>query len=224
MNKVIAIDGPSGSGKSTIAGLLGKRLGFLHVDSGALYRIMTLAAMHAGIDCDDADAVAALSNNVRVEFVPRNGKVAYLFEGVEPGDAIRTPEINARVSPVSKVPEVRKVVTDWLRGMRALGDIVVEGRDIGSVVFPDSPARFYLDASAEARARRRHLEEVQKGIAVQDEAAVKASLLNRDKIDSSRKTAPLKVADGAVVIDSTDLTIDEVLAAVLAHLPADYME
>ena len=106
--------------------------------------------------------------------------------------------------------------------MRALGDIVVEGRDIGSVVFPDSPARFYLNASAEARARRRHLEEVQKGIATQDEAAVKASLLNRDRIDSSRKTAPLKVADGAVVIDSTDLTIDEVLAAVLDHLPADY--
>ena len=224
MNKVIAIDGPSGSGKSTIAGLLGKRLGFLHVDSGALYRIMTLAAMHAGIDCDDADAVAALADKVKVEFAPRNGKVAYLFGGEEPGDAIRTPEINARVSPVSKVPEVRRVVTDWLRGMRSLGDIVVEGRDIGSVVFPDSPARFYLDASAEARARRRHLEEVQKGIAVQDEAAVKASLLNRDKIDSSRKTAPLKVADGAVVIDSTDMTIDEVLSAVLAHLPADYLK
>ncbi len=223
MNRVIAIDGPSGSGKSTIAGLIGRKLGFLHVDSGALYRIMTLAAMRAGIDCEDADAVAALADKVKVEFVPRNGKVAYLFDGEEPGDAIRTPEINARVSPVSKVPEVRKVVTDWLRGMRALGDIVVEGRDIGSVVFPDSPARFYLNASAEARARRRHLEEVQKGIAVQDEAAVKASLLNRDKIDSSRKTAPLKVADGAVVIDSTDLTIDEVLAAVLAHLPADYL-
>ena len=223
MNKVIAIDGPSGSGKSTIARLLGKRLGFLHVDSGALYRIMTLAAFRAGIDCNDEKAVAALAGRVKVEFVPRDGKVAYLFDGAEPGDAIRTPEINAHVSPVSKVPEVRAVVTGWLRAMRALGDIVVEGRDIGSVVFPDSPARFYLDASAEARARRRHLEEVQKGIATQDEAAVKASLLNRDRIDSSRKTAPLKVADGAVVIDSTELTIDAVLAAVLDHLPADYL-
>lgn len=224
MNKVIAIDGPSGSGKSTISGLLGRRLGFLHVDSGALYRIMTLAAIRAGVNCDDAAAVAALAEKVKVDFVPRDGKVTYLFEGEEPGDAIRTPEINARVSPVSKVPEVRKVVTGWLRGMRALGDIVVEGRDIGSVVFPDAPARFYLDASAEARAHRRHLEEVQKGIAVQDEAAVKASLLNRDKIDSSRKTAPLKVADGAVIIDSTELTIEEVLDAVLAHLPADYLK
>ena len=221
-NKVIAIDGPSGSGKSTIARLLGQKLGFLHVDSGALYRIMTLAALRQGVDCNDEQAVAALARQVKVDFVPRDGRVAYLIDGAEPGDAIRTPEINANVSPVSKVPEVRTVVTDWLRGMRALGDIVVEGRDIGSVVFPDTPARFYLDASAEARARRRHLEEVQKGIATQDEAAVKASLLNRDRIDSSRKTAPLKVADGAVVIDSTDLTIDEVLAAVLDHLPADY--
>ena len=222
MNKVIAIDGPSGSGKSTMARLLGQKLGFLHVDSGALYRIMTLAALHAGIDCNDEKAVAELSGKVKVEFVPRDGKVAYLFEGEEPGEAIRTAEINANVSPVSKVPEVRKVVTDWLRAMRSIGDIVVEGRDIGSVVFPDSPARFYLNASAEARAHRRHLEEIQKGIATQDEAAVKASLLNRDKIDSSRKTAPLKVADGAVVIDSTDLTIDEVLAAILDNLPAEY--
>jgi len=221
-NKVIAIDGPSGSGKSTIARLLGQKLGFLHVDSGALYRIMTLVALRQGVDCNDEKAVAALASQVKVDFVPRDGRVACLVDGAEPGDAIRTPEINANVSPVSKVPEVRTVVTDWLRGMRTLGNLAVEGRDIGSVVFPDSPARFYLNASAEARARRRHLEEVQKGIATQDEAAVKASLLNRDRIDSSRKTAPLKVADGAVVIDSTELTIDEVLAAVIEHLPADY--
>ena len=111
MNKVIAIDGPSGSGKSTMARLLGQKLGFLHVDSGALYRIMTLAALHAGIDCNDEKAVAELSGKVKVEFVPRDGKVAYLFEGKEPGEAIRTAEINANVSPVSKVPEVRKVAT-----------------------------------------------------------------------------------------------------------------
>lgn len=219
MNRVIAIDGPSGSGKSTIARLLGEKLGFLHVDSGALYRIMTLAALRAGIDCNDESAVAALARDVKVDFVPKDGRVAYLFEGAEPGDAIRTPEVNAAVSPVSKVPEVRAVVTGWLRSMREIGDIVVEGRDIGSVVFPDTPARFYLDASPEARARRRHLEEVGKGVAKQTEEEVKASLLGRDKIDSSRKTAPLKVADGAVVIDSTDLSIDEVLATVLAQLP-----
>jgi len=212
--QVIAIDGPSGAGKSTIARGIGARLGFLHVDSGALYRIMTLAALRAGIDCNDADAVAAFCARVDVQFVVRNGAVAALVNGEEPGDAIRTPEINANVSPVSKVPEVRTKVNEWLRGMRALGDLVVEGRDIGSVVFPDAVARFYLDASPEARARRRHLEEVAKGMAVQSEEAVKASLLARDKIDSTRKTAPLKIADGAVVIDSTSLGIDEVLAIV----------
>ncbi len=222
-HRVIAIDGPSGAGKSTIAKAVGRLLGFLHVDSGALYRIMTLQALKAGIDCNDAGKVAAFANDVKVEFVVRDGAVAYLVDGEEPGDAIRTPAINASVSPVSKVPEVRARVTAWLRGMRELGDLIVEGRDIGSVVFPDSPARFYLDASAEARARRRHLEEVAKGIATQDEEAVKASLLNRDKIDSTRKTAPLKVADGAFVIDSTSLTISEVVDAVMSHLPAEWL-
>lgn len=210
-NRVIAIDGPSGAGKSTIAKGIGKRMGFLHVDSGSLYRIMTLAALKAGIDCDDAEAVAAGCDKVDVRFIVKDGTVAALVEGKEPGDAIRTPEINAHVSPVSKVPEVRERINIWLRSMRDLGDIVVEGRDIGSVVFPDTPARFFLNASAEARAIRRHLEEVAKGIATQTVEEVKASLLNRDKIDSSRKTAPLKIPEGAIVIDSTELTIEEVL-------------
>ena len=218
LGRVIAIDGPSGAGKSTVALGVGRRLGFLHVDSGALYRIMTLAALRAGIDCDDADAVRDFcTSKVDVEFAVRDGAVAALVGGAEPGDAIRTPEVNASVSPVSKVPEVRGKINEWLRGMRRLGDLVVEGRDIGSVVFPDAPARFYLDASPEARARRRHLEELSKGMASQGEDAIKASLLNRDKIDSTRKTAPLKVAEGAVVIDSTSLGIDEVLDIVEAH-------
>lgn len=223
MNRVIAIDGPSGSGKSTTAKAVGGKLGFLHVDSGALYRIMTLCALRAGVDCSDSASVASFSEKVNVEFKVADGAVKYFVDGAEPGEAIRMPEINANVSPVSKVPEVRAKVTAWLRSMTKLGDIVVEGRDIGSVVFPDSPARFYLEASAEARARRRHLEEVSKGIATQDEAAVKASLLNRDKIDSSRKTAPLKVAEGAFVLDNTDMTVEEVVDAVLSRLPQSWL-
>lgn len=214
LGRVIAIDGPSGAGKSTIAHGIGKRLGFLHVDSGALYRIMTLAALRAGIDCNDPDAVRDFCRRVDVKFVVRDGVVVALVDGEEPGNALRTPEINANVSPVSKVPEVREKINAWLRGMRSLGDLAVEGRDIGSVVFPDAIARFYLDASPEARAHRRHLEEISKGMATQGEEAIKASLLNRDRIDSTRKTAPLKVADGAIVIDSTSLGIDEVLAIV----------
>lgn len=216
--RVIAIDGPSGAGKSTIAKGIGKRLGFLHVDSGALYRIMTLLVLRAGVDPNNAEEVAKFSASVTPDFVVRDGRVVALIDGNEAGEAIRTAEINSVVSPVSKVPEVRTRITTWLREMTRFGKLVVEGRDIGSVVFPDTPARFYLDASAEARAHRRHLEEIAKGMATQDEEAVKASLLNRDRIDSTRKTAPLKIADGAIVIDSTLLGIEEVLSLVESNI------
>ena len=220
MNRVIAIDGPSGAGKSTVARAIGRRLGFLHVDSGALYRIVTWQALLQGIDPHDPAAVAAFAGTLEVEMRATAGTVRFAVEGTEPGDAIRTAEINAAVSPVSKVPEVRARVTAWLRSLRRLGDLVVEGRDIGSVVFPDSPARFYLDAAPEERARRRHIEEQAKGLARQDQKAVMASLLNRDRIDSSRAVAPLRVADGAQIIDSTRMTVDEVVATVIRHLPA----
>lgn len=213
MNKVICIDGPAGSGKSTTARAVSEKLGVLFVDSGALYRIMTWQALEAGVDTSDAAAVAAFCKGVKVDFVVKGNRVAYELNGEEPGDRIRTPQINAHVSPVSAVPEVRAIVTKWLRDMPALGDIVVEGRDIGSVVYPDSPHRFYLDCDPDERARRRRKEDAGKGF-VQTEAEVKASLLARDKIDSSRATAPLKVPEGAIRIDTTRLTVDEVVAEI----------
>ncbi|MBR1608304.1 MAG: (d)CMP kinase [Kiritimatiellae bacterium] len=213
MHKVICIDGPSGSGKSTTARAVAEREGVLFVDSGALYRIMTWRALEAGVDCRDAAAVAAFCKGVKVDFVVKGNRVAYEVDGEEPGDRIRTPEINANVSPVSAVPEVRAIVTGWLREMPKLGDIVVEGRDIGSVVYPDSPYRFYLDCDPDERARRRQKEDAGKGF-VQTEAQVKASLLARDKIDSSRKTAPLKVPEGAIRIDTTHLSVAEVVDAI----------
>jgi cytidylate kinase len=222
MNRVIAIDGPSGSGKSTVARCLGLKLGFLHVDSGALYRIMTWQALLHRIDTASEAALTAFAPHVTVEFAVRDGAVIYRVLGEEPGDCLRTPEINQHASPVAKAPAVRSRVTSWLRDLRTLGDLVVEGRDIGSVVFPDTPARFYLDAAPEERARRRHQEERQKGIAVQSPEAVLTSLLNRDRIDSSRATAPLKIADGAMVLDTTTLSIEEVVQTVYHHLPADW--
>ena len=144
------------------------------------------------------------------------------MKGEAPGNRIRTPEINAHASQVATVKEVRDRITAILRGMTAQGNLVVEGRDITTAVFPDSPARFYLTASAEARARRRQKEEVEKGIANQSADAVKASLLARDQIDSTRKYAPLKKADGAIEIDSSDLTLDQVVDTVLAALPAEW--
>ena len=222
MAKVIAIDGPSGAGKSSVSRNVGARLGFLHVDSGALYRIMTWQCLENGVDTSDPDAVAAFAETVKVECVPEEGRIKYLVKGEEPGNRIRTPEINAHASPVATVKAVRDRVTAILRSLTAFGDLVVEGRDITTAVFPDTPARFYLTASADVRAARRQKEEVEKGIANQSAEAVKASLLARDKIDSTRRYAPLIKADGVLEIDSSDLTLEQVIDAVLDALPPDW--
>ncbi len=222
MSRVLAIDGPSGAGKSSVSRIVGERLGFLHVDSGALYRIMTWQCLENGVDTSDPAAVAAFAKTVDVECRAEGGAIAYYVKGEAPGERIRMPEINAHASQVATVPEVRERITAILRGLTAYGDLAVEGRDITTAVFPDSPARFYLTASAEARARRRQKEEVDKGIANQTAEAVKASLLARDRIDSTRKCAPLRKADGAVEIDSSDMTLEQVVEAVMDALPADW--
>ena len=220
--RVIAIDGPSGAGKSSVSRLVGQKMGFLHVDSGALYRIVAWQCMEHGVDTGDTDEVIALARDIKIECRPENGEIAYYVGGETPGNRIRTPEVTSCVSPVAKIGDVRKIVTDTLRGMTEHGNLIVEGRDITTAVFPDSPARFYLTASAEARARRRQREEVEKGIANQTEDAGKASLLERDRIDSTRKCAPLRKADGVLEIDSSDLTLDQVVSAVIAALPPDW--
>lgn len=222
MAKVIAVDGPSGAGKSSVSRLVGEKLGFLHVDSGALYRIMTWQCLENGIDTSNPDAVAAFAGNVKIESVPENGRIKYLVKGEEPGNRIRTPEINAHASPVATVKAVRDRVTAILRSLVEFGDLVVEGRDITTAVFPDTPARFYLTASADVRASRRQKEEVEKGIAEQSAEAVKESLLARDRIDSSRKYAPLRKADGVIEIDSSELNLDQVVDAVVSALPGDW--
>ena len=218
MARVIAIDGPSGAGKSSVSRIVGGKLGFLHVDSGALYRIMTWQALVRKIDTDSPEAVAAFAPTVEIECRPENGAIAYYVDGEKPGDRIRTPEINAHASQVATVKQVRDKITAILRGLTRFGDLVVEGRDITTAVFPDSPARFYLTASAEARARRRQKEEVEKGIANQSAETVKASRLARDAIDSTRKYAPLRKADGAIEIDSSDLTLEQVVDIVLEKI------
>lgn len=220
--RVIAIDGPSGAGKSSVSKRVGEQLGFLHVDSGALYRIMTWQCLLHGIDTADADAVAAFAEKIDIDFSPCGGKIAFYVNGVEPGNAIRTPQINQHASPVATVKAVRDRITEWLRDMRRFGNLIVEGRDITTAVFPDSPARFYLVASAEARAERRRKEEVEKGIANHSTEEVKRSLLARDAIDSTRKHAPLRKADGALEIDSTYMTLDEVIQTVINALPEEW--
>ena len=219
MARIIAIDGPSGAGKSSVSRIVGGKLGFLHVDSGALYRIFTWQCLENGIDTSSPEAVAEFAGSVKIDCAPEDGAVAFRVNGELPGDRLRTPEVNAHASQVATVKEVRDRVTALLRSLVSMGDLVVEGRDITTAVFPDSPARFYLTASAEARAQRRRKEEIEKGIADQSAEAVKASLLARDRIDSSRKYAPLRKADGAIEIDSSNLTLEQVVETVLAAIP-----
>ena len=218
----IAVDGPSGAGKSSVSRIVGEKLGYLHVDSGALYRIMTWQCLEEKVDTSDPAAIAAFAANVAIECRPEDGRIAYYVKGEQPGNRIRTPEINAHASQVATVKEVRDRITALLRDMTRYGNLVVEGRDITTAVFPDSPARFYLTASAEARARRRQKEEVEKGIANQSAEDVKKSLLARDAIDSTRKYAPLKKADGALEIDSSDMTLEQVVETVMNALPAEW--
>ena len=223
MSNVIAIDGPSGAGKSSVSRIVGERLGYLHVDSGALYRIMTWQCLVNGVDMESPEAIHAFTANVDIECRPEGGRIAYYVKGEAPGERIRTPEINANASKVAREKPVRDKITALLKRMTRYGDLVVEGRDITTAVFPESPARFYLTASAEARARRRQKEEVEKGIANQTAEAVKASLLARDAIDSTRKYAPLRKADGALEIDSSDLTLEQVVDTVMNALPREWL-
>lgn len=219
MSRVIAMDGPSGAGKSSVSRRVGELLGFLHVDSGALYRIVTWQALEQRVDTADERAVADLARNLAIDCRPEKGRIAFRVGDLEPADQLRTPAVNAHASEVARVKEVRDKVTAVLRDLKRFGDLVVEGRDITTAVFPDTPARFYLDADPAERARRRQLEEIQKGIADQTLEAVQASLLSRDRIDSTRACAPLRLAEGVLRIDSTHLTFEQVVETVLSNLP-----
>jgi CMP/dCMP kinase len=208
-NEVVAIDGPSASGKSTVARRVAGALEWLYVDSGALYRAVAWKALKDGVDTQDSDALEALAAATRPEFFVCEGAVRFRLDGVMLDRELRAEEINRNVSPVAANPTVRGHVTQWLHDMLALGNLVMEGRDIGTAVFPAARFKFYLDASPEERARRRHAEMagVEEDMSVGD---VHASLNRRDTIDSRRMTAPLAVAEDATIVDSTKMDITEV--------------
>ena len=216
-NKVIAIDGPSASGKSTVARKVGARLGYKYVDSGALYRGLAWKAVELGCNISDAEDVIVAMKRMVVEFFVENEAIRYRINGYEPREEIRAEKVNESVSVVAAIPEVRAQVTQWLQEMIRFGNLVMEGRDIGTVVFPNATAKFYLDASPEERARRRHAELKPEG-APSDVGRVMVSLTNRDQRDSGRKTAPLKLADDAQVVDTTGLTIDQVVNEIVRRL------
>lgn len=209
---LIALDGPSGVGKSSTAKRVAARLGWDYLDTGAMYRSVALAALRAGIGASDAGALAALLPAIRLE----QGGGRFLLNGEDVSGGIRAPEVTALVSPLSADPGVREALVAQQRQIGARGRFVVDGRDIGTVVFPSACCKVFLTASVAARARRRYLELKAKGVAA-DEAEVARELEARDHRDSTRAIAPLKRAEGAWELDSSALGIDEVVDAIVAH-------
>ena len=214
MVKTIAIDGPSASGKSSVSKGVAKALGYVYVDSGALYRGVTWQALRKGVDTSDAKAVIESMEAAEWDFFVQDGASVFSIDGDVPVQELREKAVRESVAAVAAVPEVRQFVVESLQALANFGSLVMEGRDIGTVVFPDSPYKFYLDADPEERAMRRYRELVAAG---EDEKAheVMESLQKRDKIDSTRKTGPLLVAPGAQVIDSTSMSLKDVIQTVI---------
>lgn len=213
--RVIALDGPSGSGKSTVAREVARQLGWCYVDTGASYRAATLAALRAGVDLQDHAAVAEVVEQARIVLTtdPTAGGVS--LDGEDVSGRVRGPEVTAAVSAVSAVPAVRRHLVRLQRALAGEDGAVLEGRDIGTAVFPEAAVKVYLDADAEVRAGRR-ASDSDSGVAGGGVAAIVADLARRDRLDSTRAASPLQAAPDAVHLDSTALDADEVVAAVLA--------
>lgn len=207
---IVAIDGPSGAGKSSLTKLLARRLGYVHIDTGAMFRAVALMAKRAGIAVNDDAALAELCRGLDISFSRDGESCRVLANGEDVSTAIRTEEIGLLTSAISARKPVRDALLAMQRRMGVSGGVILEGRDIGTVVFPDAEVKFFLSASAEERGRRRYLELVARGEQVTLQETV-AKVIQRDEQDASREHAPLKKAEDAVLIDSTALSIEEVL-------------
>lgn len=214
---IIAIDGPAGSGKSTVAKKVAKLLGFHYLDTGAMYRSVAWLALERDVALDDAAGVAALAAENPIVFAHEEGNPlpsGVSIAGCDVTVDIRTPRIDKSVSAVSAIPAVREALTNQQRAIAASDDIVMEGRDIGTVVFPNAEVKVFLTASAEERARRRALQNAERGFGETDADVILADIIARDKADSTRDVAPLVAAEDAVNFDTTGMTIDEVCEAI----------
>lgn len=211
---VVAIDGPTASGKSTVGRAVADRLGFKHVDTGAMYRSVALASMRRRVDLNDATALTALAASLAIEFRSAPGGERIVADGEDVTEAIRTPETSTAASIVSAVPGVRAALVERQQALGAAGGIVMEGRDIGTVVFPHAEVKVFLRASLDARALRRHDELRARGVVVElDE--VRRQEAERDARDETRSLSPLRPADDAVILDTTLLTSEQVVAAIV---------
>lgn len=218
MNAIITIDGPAGAGKSTISRLLAKELGYVYLDTGAMYRAVALQARRQGIDFNDGEALMKMCREIDIHFPPNNKGENRIFLGTEDvSSAIRTPEMDMLASNISVVREVRQAMTDLQRKIGKNGRLVAEGRDMGTVVFPDAKYKFFITASTNTRAERRYKERKQRGESIRLED-VEAEMLKRDEQDQSRKIAPLQPADDAVVIDTSMLDVNQVIKKIRDYL------
>jgi len=218
-NSIVTIDGPSGAGKSTVSQLLAARLGYTYLDTGAMYRAVGLKVERTGIDPTDAAALERLLAGLDLALAPGENETRVLLDGEDVSRAIRTAEMGMVASRVSALPAVRRTLTALQQELGRRGKVVAEGRDMGTVVFPEAPYKFYLDASAEERARRRHEQLLEKG-QPSDYQEILAQIIQRDRDDSARALAPLKPAADAIIIDSSRLDAEGVVAVMLQHINA----
>ncbi|MGE5305285.1 MAG: (d)CMP kinase [Alphaproteobacteria bacterium] len=220
---IVAIDGPSGAGKSTLAKGIAKEVGFTYLDTGALYRALALKAIWQGVDLADEEKVGALACATDIDLVERNGGVAVLLDGADVSGLIRTPEVSQTASKVSALKAVRQRLLELQRALGERGNVVAEGRDIGTVIFPRAEVKIYLDASAEERARRRYKELLSAGREVTLQDTLR-EIEERDKRDSERDVAPLCKAEDAIAIDSSSLSADAVRERVMMEIRRKRLE
>jgi len=215
---IIAIDGPAGAGKSTVARIIAQKLGFLYIDTGAMYRALTLKALERKIDVNDTAALIEMARSTNIDLINNpDSSLKILLDARDVTSSIRQPSITRLVSDIAKIKGIREVMLGLQRRLGRLRDSVLDGRDIGTVVFPDADKKFYIDAEFEERVKRRYkeLKELGQNITPED---IENDLKNRDNIDSTREFAPLKRAEDAVYIDTTNMSIEEVVETVLKHI------
>jgi cytidylate kinase len=215
--KIITIDGPAGAGKSTVSKALAKKLGYIYLDTGALYRALAYKALKVKLSLEDTSALAKLCSNTKVSLKNIDGKMLVLVDGEDVGDKIRTEEVGLAASKISAFAVVRKNLLNLQRDAGLHGGIVAEGRDMGSIVFPHADYKFYLDANVEERIKRRYSELLAKGAGVEYQA-IQKDMMDRDYSDSKRKIAPLTASVDAIIIDSTGLSVEGVVEKIIQHI------